>query len=149
MGGYASHMFHLNYRLNPQAMLAEGVQDRKEMNFIRRYGVLERVTIYYPGDDNVCSKGRKGPTLTKEKPGVSPSIFSNHLMGSTVFLNLEAIAPDLPELTEEVVPVEMDADLADAYRDLEDRVGSADEGDAGERLSQSCSELPQHVAHLS
>jgi len=125
LGGYASHLFYLNYRLNPQAMLADGVQYGKEMNFISRYGVLERVTKYYPGDDNVCSKGRKGPTLTREKPGVSPAIFSNQLMGSTVFLNLEDIALDLPELTEEVTPVEMDTDLAAAYDELENRVGSA------------------------
>ncbi|MGB6068290.1 MAG: helicase-related protein [Desulfomonilaceae bacterium] len=125
LGGYASHMFYLNYRLNPQAMLADGVQYGKEMNFISRYGVLERVTRYYPGDDNVCSKGRKGPTVTREKPGISPAIFSNHLMGSTVFLNLEDIALDLPELTEEVVPVEMESDLADAYHELEHKVGSA------------------------
>jgi len=125
LGGYASHMFYLNYRLNPQAMLADGLQYGKEMNFISRYGVLERVTRYYPGDDNVCSKGRKGTTVTREKPGVSPAIFSNHLMGSTVFLNLEDIALDLPELTEEVVPVEMDSDLADAYGKLEHKVGSA------------------------
>jgi hypothetical protein len=125
LGGYASHMFYLNYRLNPQAMLADGVQYGKEMNFISRYGVLERITRYYPGDDNVCSKGKKGPSVTREKPGVSPAIFSNHLMGSTVFLNLEDIALDLPELTEEVVPVEMDGDLAVAYSELEHKVGSA------------------------
>jgi hypothetical protein len=125
LGGYASHMFYLNYRLNPQAMLADGLQYGKEMNFISRYGVLERVTRYYPGDDNVCSKGRKGATVTREKPGVSPAIFSNHLMGSTVFLNLEDIAIDLPELTEEVVPVEMGDDLAEAYHELEHKVGTA------------------------
>jgi hypothetical protein len=110
LGGYASHMFYLNYRLNPQAMLADGIQYGKEMNFINRYGVLERVTRYYPGDDNVCSKGRKGPTVSREKPGISPAIFSNHLMGSTVFLNLEDIALDLPELNEDLGPVEMDDD---------------------------------------
>jgi superfamily II DNA or RNA helicase len=125
LGGYASHMFYLNYRLNPQAMLAEGIQYGKEMNFISRYGVLERVTRYYPGDDNVCSKGKKGTTVTREKPGISPAIFSNHLMGSTVFLNLEDIAVDLPELSEEVVPVEMDSDLAAAYDELEHKVGNA------------------------
>jgi hypothetical protein len=125
LGGYASHMFYLNYRLNPRSMLAEGVHYGKEMNFISRYGVLERITRYYPGDDNVCSKGRKGATVTRERPGVSPAIFSNHLMGSTVFLNLEDIALDLPELSEDIGPVEMDDDLAHAYHALEDKVGAA------------------------
>ena len=46
-------------------------------------------------------------------------------MGSTVFLNLEDIALDLPDLTEEVVPVQMDGDLAEAYHELEHKVGSA------------------------
>ncbi len=94
------------------------------MNFVNRYGVLERTTRYYPGEDNVCSKGRKGSTTTREKPGVSPAIFSNHLMGSTVFLHLENIALDLPELTEEVVPVDMEEDVAAAYSRLEHKIGS-------------------------
>ncbi len=105
LGGYASHMFHLQYRMNPQAMAREGFSYGNRMNFANRYGVVERVTRYYPGDDNICSKGKKGTTVTREKPGVSPAIFSNHLMGSTVFLHLQDIALDLPELKEEVVPV--------------------------------------------
>lgn len=124
LGGYASHMFHLQYRMNPQAMAREGFSYGNRMNFVNRYGVLERVTRYYPGDDNICSKGKKGTTVTREKPGVSPTIFSNHLMGSTVFLHLQDIALDLPELREEVVPVEMEHDLTSAYRDLEHRIGN-------------------------
>jgi hypothetical protein len=124
LGGYASHMFHLQYRMSPQAMKADGFSYRNRMNFVNRYGVLEKVTRYYPGDDNICSKGKKGTTVTREKPGVSPAIFSNHLMGSTVFLHLQDIAVDLPGLTEEVVPVAMQDDLAAAYQALEHRVGS-------------------------
>jgi hypothetical protein len=124
LGGYASHMFHLQYRMSPQAMNADGFSYRNRMNFVNRYGVLEKITRYYPGDDNICSKGKKGTTVTREKPGVSPAIFSNHLMGSTVFLHLQDIAVDLPGLTEEVVPVSMEEDLAAAYKDLEHRIGS-------------------------
>jgi len=124
LGGYASHLFHLNYRMNPRSMAADGFQYGKTMNFVNRYGVLEKVTRYYPGEDNVCSKGRKGSTTTREKPGVSPAIFSNHLMGSTVFLHLEDIALDLPDLTEEVVAVDMEDDVAAAYSHLEHKIGS-------------------------
>jgi len=124
LGGYASHMFYLQYRMNPRAMNADGFSYGRQMNFVNRYGVLERVTRYYPGDDNVCSKGKKGSTVTREKPGVSPAIFSNHLMGSTVFLHLQDIALDLPELSEEVVPVNMQDDQAAGYNDLESRIGS-------------------------
>ena len=124
LGGYASHLFHLQYRMNPQAMLKEGFSYGSRMNFVNRYGVLEKITKYYPGDDNVCSKGKTGTTVTREKPGVNPAIFSNHLMGSTVFLHLQDIAVDLPELKEEVVSVGMEEDLAAAYKALESRVGS-------------------------
>ena len=92
LGGYASHMFYLQYRMSPQVMAKEGFGYGNRMNFVNRYGVLERITKYYPGDDNICSKGKKGTTVTREKPGVSPAIFSNHLMGSTVFLHLQDIA---------------------------------------------------------
>lgn len=124
LGGYASHMFHLQYRMNPQAMVKEGFSYGNRMNFVNRYGVLERIAKYYPGDDNICSKGRKGTVVTREKPGVSPAIFSNHLMGSTVFLHLQDIALDLPDLTEDIVPVAMEKDLAAAYKNLESRIGS-------------------------
>jgi SNF2 family DNA or RNA helicase len=124
LGGYASHMFHLQYRMNPQAMVKEGFSYGSRMNFVNRYGVLEKITKYYPGDDNICSKGKTGTTVTREKPGVNPAIFSNHLMGSTVFLHLQDIAVDLPELKEEVVPVRMEEDLAAAYKHLEHRIGS-------------------------
>ena len=124
LGGYASHMFHLQYRMNPQAMVKEGFSYGSRMNFVNRYGVLEKITKYYPGDDNICSKGKTGTTVTREKPGVNPAIFSNHLMGSTVFLHLQDIAVDLPELREQVVSVGMEEDLAAAYKDLEHRIGS-------------------------
>lgn len=124
LGGYASHMFHLQYRMNSHAMVKEGFSYGSRMNFVNRYGVLEKVTKYYPGDDNVCSKGKTGTTVIREKPGVSPLIFSNHLMGSTVFLHLQDIALDLPELREDVVAVGMEEELAAAYKDLEHRIGS-------------------------
>ncbi|MGB6065908.1 MAG: hypothetical protein WBG50_13995 [Desulfomonilaceae bacterium] len=69
--------------------------------------MLSGITKYYPGDDNFCSKGKTGTTVTREKPGVSPAVFSNHLMSSTVFLHLQDIAVDLPELRKEIVPVAM------------------------------------------
>jgi hypothetical protein len=124
LGGYASHMFYLQYRMSPQVMAKEGFSYGNRMNFVNRYGVLERITKYHPGDDNVCSKGKKGNSVTREKPGVSPAIFSNHLMGSTVFPHLQDIALDLPDLKEEVVPVEMEDDLVVAYKHLEHRIGS-------------------------
>ena len=124
LGGYASHMFHLQYRMNPQAMVKEGFLYGNRMNFVNRYGVLEKITKHYPGDDNICSKGKTGTTVTREKPGVNPAIFSNHLMGSTVFLHFQDIALDLPELREDVVSVGMEEDMAAAYKDLEHRIGS-------------------------
>ena len=46
-------------------------------------------------------------------------------MNTTAFLSLEDIADNLPRYDESVISVEMDADLAKAYEELEDDIRSA------------------------
>lgn len=75
--------------------------------------------------DNVFSKGKRRRTSVKSKPGVSPQVFSKHLLERTVFLGLEDISRDLPPLSEEAIGVDMDEDLAVAYSELEDTLGDA------------------------
>jgi len=124
LGGYADDIFYVFYRLSPEAMKEEGLDYSQLGKWMAKYGVLERVTKTYPRD-NVFSKGKKGYTTLKRKPGVSPMVFTRHLLNKTVFLNLEDIAPELPPLSEEVRGIEMDEDLEEGYRDLEDKLHSA------------------------
>jgi SNF2 family DNA or RNA helicase len=118
LGGYADDIFYILYRLSPESMLKENIAYSHLSRWMARYGVLERITRTYP-QDNICSRGRKGSTTQKRKPGVSPMVFSNHLLGKCAFLHLEDIALDLPPISEEVIQVRMDGLLEAAYLKLE------------------------------
>lgn len=124
LGGYADDVFFVLYRLAPEVMRQDGLGYRDVTAWMAKYGVLERTTRYYP-EDNVFSKGKRGRTSVKRKPGVSPQVFSKHLLERTVFLGLEDISRDLPPLSEEAIGVDMDEDLAAAYSELEDTLGDA------------------------
>ncbi|MBW1947847.1 MAG: ATP-dependent helicase, partial [Deltaproteobacteria bacterium] len=124
LGGYADDIFYVLYRLSPEAMQEEGIDYNQVSRWMEKYGVLERVTKTYPRD-NVYSKGKKGRTVLKRKPGVSPTVFSKHLLNKSLFLDLEDIATDLPPISEEVRGIEMDEELEDAYLDLEGKLNSA------------------------
>jgi len=124
LGGYADDVFYVLYRLSPEAMKNDDLDYGQVTGWMSRYGVLERITRYYP-QDNVFSRGKKSGTRVKRKPGVSPAVFSKHLLNKTVFLDLEDVASDLPPLSEEVHGIEMDEDLAEAYQELEDELSAA------------------------
>lgn len=123
LGGYADDIFYVLYRLSPKSIKEEGIGYGHVTGWMSKYGVLERVTRTYP-QDNVCSKGKKGRTVLKRKPGVSPLVFSRHLLDKCVFLGLEDMVSDLPPISEYVHAIEMDEELADAYTDLEEKLSA-------------------------
>lgn len=126
IGGYASHLRTMLYRLSPGSLIADGLSYTESNKFVERYGRIE-TTVYESGkkgdfrSDNVMSEGKKGNARTTRsaKPGVMPSLFGKHLIDKCVFLSLNEVAEGLPELTEEIVPVAMDAEQAAAYTKIE------------------------------
>lgn len=118
LGGYASDVMYILARLSPETFIKEGISYRNQSLFVHRYGILEKITKTKT-DDNISSKGRRGYTNHKQKPGVSPLIFSRHFMDKTAFLHLEDIALNLPPISEEVISVGMDPALHEAYKELE------------------------------
>lgn len=123
LGGYADDIFYILYRISPEAMKNEDIGYNEVSKWMGKYGVLERITRS-SSRDNIRSKGKKGRTTIKRKPGVSPMVFSRHLMDKSVFLNLEDISDDLPPINEEVKSVRMDDELDDAYRYVENKLSS-------------------------
>jgi hypothetical protein len=95
LGGYADDIFYVLFRLSPGTIKDEDIGYNEVSKWMAKYGVLERITRSYP-QDNVLSKGKRGQTTLKRKPGVSPMIFSRHLLDKCAFLELEDIATDLP-----------------------------------------------------
>ncbi len=124
LGGYADDIFYVLYRLSPASVKQDGLDYGRVTGWMSKYGVLERVTRTYP-QDNVYSKGKKGRTVLKRKPGVSPLVFSRHLLDKSVFLSLQDMASDLPPISEYVHGIDMDEEVAEAYGVLEDRLSEA------------------------
>jgi superfamily II DNA or RNA helicase len=125
LSGYADDLYHLLFRLEPGRMVGLGYEwsEAGVRSFAETYGVLEKITTIQPAD-NACSKARV-TTQVKRRPGASPLLFGQFLMGLGAFVSLEDIACDLPSYTEEVIGVEMGPRLHSAYRQLEEDVKRA------------------------
>jgi hypothetical protein len=125
LGGYADDLYNILFRLEPARMIegghtwgAAGLR-----SFAEIYGVLEKITTIEPAE-NACSKARVTQHV-KRKPGASPLLFGQHLMGLGAFVSLEDISNVLPEYTEEVIGVSMDEPLRSAYLKLEEDIRAA------------------------
>ena len=125
-GGYADELYNILFRLNARKMLAEGFAhgDAGVRAFSETYGVLEKVTTIDP-TDNACSEKSKVTTRVRRRPGASPLLFGRFLMELGAFVSLEDISDALPPYEEEVVTVEMDAALGQAYKELEEDIKAA------------------------
>jgi hypothetical protein len=125
LGGYASDVYNLLYRIDAGTMVAHGYEwgEPGLRSFAEVYGVLERVTTIEPAD-NSCSKARVTKQI-KRRPGASPLLFSEFLMSLAAFVSLEDISAELPPFTEQVIGVPMDAPLRAAYQSLEEQIKDA------------------------
>ncbi|MGH9785857.1 MAG: hypothetical protein ACRD88_16930, partial [Terriglobia bacterium] len=91
--------------------------------FTETYGLLEKITVIEPAD-NACSEGRISKRV-RHRPGASPLLFGRFLMSLGAFVSLEDISDALPPYREEIVSVEMDQPLKEAYQDLEQDIKAA------------------------
>lgn len=121
INGYSSGMFYLLYRISSHLMLADNKPYNKPELFGNEYGVTE--TVYQlsdTGEYNANSRNAKKRALrTKQKPGVSPLVYSRFLIDSAVFLSLNDMGKQLPEYEEIPVPLDMREDIKKEYERLE------------------------------
>ena len=125
LGGYADEVFNILFRMHPARMVQEGFEygEAGVRAFTETYGLLEKITVIEPAD-NACSEAR----LTKRvrrRPGASPLLFGRFLMSLGAFISLEDISEALPCYREEIVSVEMDPPLKEAYKKVEEDVKNA------------------------
>lgn len=125
LGGYADELFNILFRLQPARMVGEGFEygEAGVRAFTQTYGLLEKVTVIEP-TDNACSGGRITKRI-RRRPGASPLLFGRFLMSLGAFISLEDISEALPPYREEVISVEMDPALRNAYKKLEDDIKKA------------------------
>ena len=108
LGGYASTLFHLLYRIDPAVRREFAYGD--ELRWVARYGIIERITTkdgQDEGEDGRVSKRRGGRAKQIERPGIAPSILF-HLIDKAVFLRLADVASGLPAYQEHVVLFDLD-----------------------------------------
>jgi hypothetical protein len=124
-GGYADHLRPLLWRLAPTTLVEAGLSWSDQIEFTRRYGRLKRIVSETTKSDCRFGRGKVSRSNTVSPlPGITPSLFGEHLIGNAVFLDIMEMADNLPEISEEVVPVEMDSDCEPYYRDAEQKLVS-------------------------
>lgn len=110
LNGYASSLFYILYRMNPELMLSLGFSYSDVGLFIEKYGAFE---LSYKNSNEVeheegvvTRKGRKGQK-TKELPKIHPLLIKD-LLPMTLFLRLDEMNFELPNYDEEVISVPLD-----------------------------------------
>lgn len=125
LGGYADEVFNILFRMHPAKMVQEGFEygEAGVRAFTETYGLLEKITVIEP-EDNSCSEARVTKRV-RRRPGASPLLFGRFLMGLGAFISLEDISEALPPYREEVISIQMDRPLKEAYEKLEEDVKKA------------------------
>ena len=111
IGGYANHLFPLMIRLNPKTLRDEGFEWGKDLAFTETYGRIDRIIT--TREDDSCSptvrknvksmrRSRSGKSSERKavRPGVMPTLFGRHMIGSSMFITLGELASELPDLFE-------------------------------------------------
>jgi hypothetical protein len=119
INGYSSGIFHLLFRIAPALMLKDGKRYDKSTDFNTEYGVTESVYEVAAPDYNSNRRTAKKKIRERQLPGVSPLVYSRFLMDSAAFLSLNDMGNDLPEYEEIPVQLQMNADVAREYFNLE------------------------------
>jgi hypothetical protein len=119
MGGYAKDLFNLLWRFESEKMKQRGfVWGASGCGaFVSDYGVMETIETIET-QENDCSDA-KVSKVVKHKPGASPMLFGEFLMGLCAFVFLEDIADKLPAYAEILINVPMDKEVQEAYKALE------------------------------
>jgi hypothetical protein len=127
IGGKASHVRSLLFRLSPQTLRAEDLTWKDAMEFAHRYGRVDTIITEKESasESNRRSSGKTKSTRKSEQPGVMPTLYGRHLIGNTVFLSLADVADDLPPYEEIVAPVKMSPLMAPVYDEIEKKLKDA------------------------
>jgi SNF2 family DNA or RNA helicase len=126
MGGYASDIFFLLWRILGQKMREDGYLYNERgtlgsaaMSFMREHGVLKDVYKESDSTSHRTSRGKKMTVRTSKAPGFGPKGIARYVLPYTVFLKLKDIGEGvLPDYREELIQVQMTEDQKSAYNRL-------------------------------
>ncbi|WP_219375140.1 hypothetical protein [Bacillus mycoides] len=133
-GGKASDVFYTLWRLFPQKMVKSGFEYSSLMEWNETYGNIER-TYYHDGEvvSNVASRGAQGMLdKTKVVPGISPYVFTQFLMDTTINVRLKDVWPNPVELINvPTILVDMSEEQKQAYEHMKESFEKAIEAAKG------------------
>lgn len=133
-GGRASDVFYTLWRLFPQKMVKSGFEYSSLMEWNETYGNIER-TYYHDGEvtSNIASRGAQGNLdKTKVVPGISPYVFTQFLMDTTINVRLKDVWPNPVELINvPTILVDMSEEQKQAYEHMKESFEKAIEGAKG------------------
>jgi len=118
VGGYASDVYHLLFRTHPHLMRQQGHTWGNPKNFIKRYGVLEKITTIRK-EDGLTTKAKRR-TIVKQKPGISPLLLGKMLLPNAVFMRLSDCIEHLQPYEENVIELGMDPAMGHLYAEFEE-----------------------------
>ncbi len=126
MGGYASDLFYLLWRIMPERMIEDGFRysdngslGSASMAFMREHGILQDVYVEKTGDNHRTAKGKNVSVRTKKRPGFGPKGICRYVLPYTVFLKLKDVGDVLPPYNEHYIDVDMTAEQSVSYYHLE------------------------------
>ena len=110
MGGYSRTLFHLLYRFSPE--IRAHFDYNGEAEWVRKYGFLEHISKKKEDDitdeSGMISRRKLHGRRIVERPGITPNALF-HLIGNTAFIRLPDVADNLPQYTEHVELLDLDA----------------------------------------
>lgn len=125
--GYANGLYYLLWRMDPVKMKNKGFKHDEESRtkFQNQYGFwLKTIKNKDTSEYGASSKAKSARVQVKPLPGYTINTFPEWLIERTCFLKLSDVAPYLPPKNEFVNVVDMDDELANEYRRLEERLRS-------------------------
>jgi hypothetical protein len=122
--GYANGLYYLLWRMCPEGFKSKGFNHDEESRsrFQSEYGFWTKTVRCRDDEYGRTSRAKSTRSYVKPLPGYTINTFPEWLIERTCFLKLSDVAPYLPPKTEYVNAVDMDEDLAEKYRQIENRL---------------------------
>ena len=121
INGYSSGLFYLLYRIVPHLMQVDNKEYKAPQSFNNEYGVTEMTYELEEGAYNANSRSKKRLLQSRQKPGVSPLVYSRFLIDCAVFLSLNDMGKHLPDYEEIPIKLDLRPEIQKEY----DRIESA------------------------
>lgn len=120
INGYSSGLFYLLYRIVPYLMKIDNKDYGNPGAFKNEYGVTEATYEIEESEFNANSKSCRRKLQERQKPGVSPLVYSRFLIDCAVFLSLNDMGKHLPDYEEIPVELNLAPEIEKEYKRIED-----------------------------